>query len=508
MILLFIILLAAFSANGQIFLHGTTGIQGERVTNCLVSTCSGSYFDNGGNAGNYANNVAGGLYRVFCPSMIGGCVRVTFNSFRTESGFDYLTIGNGATQNSPVFTTPPANNVTGRITGVLAVPFTYTANNPSGCLTFRFTSDATINDAGWSASLSCVPCATPGFGPNGIDPNDCTRAIPVCGNSNITGNATSPGLLAEGCPSNSCPAGGENHTQWYLLTVQSSGTLNWLIDPTINTDDYDFAVYGPNVTCGNLGNPVRCSDSGNTGNTGSDAVSIDNIENVTGNSFVAQMNVIAGQTYYMVVDEWSANSGGGYTLSWGGTASLSCSPILPIKLLHFGAQYRENSRDAYLSWATASEYLNPGFTVERSYDGINFDSIGWVETKGNGTTRQDYEFIDGYPSSNGYTYYRLKWVDNNRDSYSDIAAIAVDNPIEYGILVFPNPTNSKITIRNFYTGTASLEVYDILGRIVISKEIFNNSNDEIVSLENYPAGSYIFKIEGRTFSKEYLIIKK
>ncbi len=174
LILLFLFLCVTY-LSGQTYLHGTTGIRNERVTNCVVSTCSGTYLDNGGAAGNYSSNIAGGLYRVFCPSTVGNCVRVTFNSFRTEAGFDYLTIGNGATQNSPVFTNSPATVPSGRISGTPAVPFTYTANNPSGCLTFRFTSDGSITDAGWSASLSCVPCATAGNGPNLTDNNDCSR---------------------------------------------------------------------------------------------------------------------------------------------------------------------------------------------------------------------------------------------------------------------------------------------------------------------------------------------
>ena len=194
----------------QTFFHGTAGINGERVTHCLVSTCSGTYLDNGGAAGNYSNNIAGGLYRVFCPSIVGNCVRARFTQFRTEATFDFLTIGNGATQNSPVFTNAPATLPFGRIFGTPAVPFTYTANNPSGCLTFRFTSDFSVTDVGWSATLSCVPCATIGNGPNLIDNNDCSRLTPLC--SNITNNTNSrgPGLLAEGCIGNACPAGSVN----------------------------------------------------------------------------------------------------------------------------------------------------------------------------------------------------------------------------------------------------------------------------------------------------------
>ena len=49
-----------------LYSHGTAGINSERVTHCLESTCSGIYTDDGGASGDYSINIAGGLYRVFC----------------------------------------------------------------------------------------------------------------------------------------------------------------------------------------------------------------------------------------------------------------------------------------------------------------------------------------------------------------------------------------------------------------------------------------------------------
>jgi hypothetical protein len=496
------------NSKAQTFLHGTVGIQGERVTNCLTSTCTGNYFDSGGNAGNYTNNITGGLYRVFCPTIPGNCMRVTFNRFSTEATFDFLTIGNGATQNAPVFTNPPALNPSGRISGNPAVPFTYTANNPSGCLTFRFTSDFSVISSGWAASLSCIPCATLGNGPNLIDNNDCSRATPLCSGTSLNLNARGPGLVAEGCTGNTCPAGGENHTNWYTFTVATSGTLTMLIDPQTNTDDYDFAIYGPNTTCNTLGVPIRCTDSGNTGNTGLNTTAVDNIESVTGDAFLAQMNVIAGQTYTLVVDEWLSNTGNGYALSFGGTATLDCDPLLELKLLNFSAEYRNDHKDVIVFWSTLSEYSNNFFIIEKSIDGITFDSIGTTPSQGN-TQRADYTFIDNSIIPNGMSYYRLKWYEEGVITYSDISAIAVNDPTLNGIVIYPNPTNNIVNIQNFNGNLkCHLKIYNSLGQIIYQRNnLFMISTLEQVIMRQLPAGTYSFEISSDSFRKSYLIVK-
>jgi len=257
--LVVLILLFTITAQAQTYFHPTVGIQSEFVGSCLVSTCSGTYYDNGGAGGGYSNNI-NQVYRVFCPNTAGQCMRVTFNSFNIENGWDFLLVNNGPTQNSPTFTGFPADpTVYAGITGLngnlgFATPFSYTSTDPSGCLTFRFYSDNLFNGPGWNATLQCVPCAG---GPNGTDNNDCINLTPLCSGTTINGASSGPGIVAEGCTGGTCPAGGENFSNWYTITAQTTGSFNITLTPTVATGDYDFAIYGPNVTCGALGAPIR-----------------------------------------------------------------------------------------------------------------------------------------------------------------------------------------------------------------------------------------------------------
>jgi len=480
------------------YTHPTTGINGEYVGSCLVTDCGPfTYTDNGGAGSNYSNSI-NAIYRVFCPNTAGNCMRVTFNSFNAETNWDYLTVGNGPTQNSTLFTTPPAT-AAGRLTGNLnlSAPFTYTSTDASGCLTFRFTADGSINRAGWDATLQCVPCAG---GPNGTDNNDCQTLTALCSSAAVASNSTGPGIVAEGCTGSTCPAGGENHTNWYQIQIATSGNLNITITPNTPTDDYDFAIFGPNVTCGALGAPIRCTDSGLQGITGTSAAALDNTEDVMGDSFVRQIAAIAGETYIIVVDKWSGTGGTGYNMSFGsgpGSASLDCV-ILPVELTEFTADYIPADNNVELFWSTASERDNDRWDIEHSIDGVNYSTIHTM--KGAGTTADEtqYFMIDNSPSI-GVNYYRLnQWDINGNGKYSEVRAVNVLSN-EYDMLsAFPNPTNgdAELVFNSYKKESVLLTVQSYDGKNIIHTPIdaVKGTNRYNLNLEQQSKGLYIISV--------------
>lgn len=300
----------------QTFILPSTGVQSTFSGGCPVGTCAGTLLDPGG-AGNYSNNI-NSIYQTFCPTTPGNCLQVTFSAFNTESGFDYLTIGNGPAQNSAVFIGAPAN-ASGQIMGNLAgsVPFSYTANNSSGCLTFRFTSDFINVRAGFTASLTCVPCGAALPAGN----SDACAASFICSNLGFNDVSNGPGINpTEGCGGTNCVTG-ENYSNWYSFTPSTSGSLTFTLNPNTVSDDFDYALFGPNVACGSLGAPVRCSYAANTGNTGLGSGAVDVSEDVNGNGWTSPINVTAGQSYMLMVNNWTAG-GAGFNILFGGTATL------------------------------------------------------------------------------------------------------------------------------------------------------------------------------------------
>jgi Secretion system C-terminal sorting domain len=458
LLILFTFLFPAF-VSAQVYTAPTVGVQSTYNGACLVSTCSGTYYDNGGAGGNYAANV-NNIYRTFCPNTAGMCLRATFTSFSMNDTYflcfgpssccDYLSILNG-----------PAQNSTALYSNCTSSPGTITSTDPSGCLTFRFVSDGSVQLAGWACTFSCMAC---GGGPSGTTNADCAFATAICNDQTFTDAANGPGIVAEGC--SGCNTS-EVYTNWYRITILTSGTLEFTINPNVNSDDFDPVLYGPNVTCGSLGSPIRCSyaASAGSGNTGLGNGAVDASEDVAGDQWVSPLNVTAGQTYYVLINGWSASSGSnGFLFDWTGTAGLSCA-ILPAEIVNFSGQYLPEQNTTELFFQTDMERDMKNFSIERHSAGADWKNIHDFAPNG---TQSAYLFYDPKPMP-GHNQYRVKMTDINGEVfYSD--EIEVEVAVQELFYLFPNPAGSVINIeagsQEGFEG--KLELLNPLGQVIQS----------------------------------------
>lgn len=168
---------------------------------------------------------------------------------------------------------------------------------------------------------------------------DCVTALGVCGNSNITYSPTGIGAVNESL--GDCLSTGEHNSIWYKFKIATSGTLTFVINPADPTVDYDWAVYGPNTSCGSLGFPIRCNAAtviGVSPDTGLNMTST--ITSAAGGSntpYCKYMDVIAGETYFLYLDNFQGGASTNtspFTLTWGGTAMLA-SPFTDPAILQF-----------------------------------------------------------------------------------------------------------------------------------------------------------------------------
>ena len=83
----------------------------------------------------------------FLPASEGGIIEVTFQSFDTENNYDWLYIYDGTSTSAPQIGSQHSGSDN---------PGTVTATNAAGAITFRFTSDSSVNKTGWAAHVRCL----------------------------------------------------------------------------------------------------------------------------------------------------------------------------------------------------------------------------------------------------------------------------------------------------------------------------------------------------------------
>ncbi len=177
------------------------------------------------------------------------------------------------------------------------------------------------------------------------------------------------------------------------------------------------------------------------------------------------------------------------------TLPVGCLP-LPVRWLSFTG--REMNKRVVLNWATASEYNNHYFIVEKSINGSSdFTEIGRLNSKSeNG---DNYEFWDNDPSS--INYYRLKQVDKDgKSSYSDNVLVKLLG--KFSFAAYPNPANQQITIEYsdaYRNGQVALLNSD--GKRVVLQQLkgFNKTNLNVSSLA---VGMYVVEITTPSGTKQ------
>ncbi|MBA4141172.1 MAG: T9SS type A sorting domain-containing protein, partial [Segetibacter sp.] len=160
---------------------------------------------------------------------------------------------------------------------------------------------------------------------------------------------------------------------------------------------------------------------------------------------------------------------------------------------------RKDSKNL-LSWTTLTEQNNKGFEIQRSADGSNFSSIGFVMSKainGNSTTNIDYQFEDTKPfAANGY--YRVMQIDKDgKLMYSNAVLLKGLKRGDVTLSVYPNPVKSilNMVITAPENNKATLTITDALARTVMQKteQLLSGDNNVSINVAGLATGSYTIK---------------
>ncbi len=191
-------------------------------------------------------------------------------------------------------------------------------------------------------------------------------------------------------------------------------------------------------------------------------------------------------------------SGTGFTSfsPFGITSQLA---ILPVTFINFSGSRTSNGNK--LTWVTSSEQNNVGFEVQRSTDGQNFTSIGFVNTQapGGSTSNLTYNFIDDKINKAAVHYYKLRQVDiNNQSKNSGIVTIKGEQTIVFTIDgIAPNPVQNNLiaSISSPTKNRINLQVIDMMGRMVQQQQVIIQEGTNVipVNVSTLRSGIYLLK---------------
>ncbi len=274
---------------------------------------------------------------------------------------------------------------------------------------------------------------------------DCVSALPICSDATFNGSSNGAGSVNDLTAGNEDCLFGENQSSWLYIEITSPGDFMFTISPDNGTDDYDFALWhyvgGVGQQCPPADGEVdRCSYGAGAGfggsyDTGLDDGTIvtpaptDNSESASGDNWVNELPVVAGDAIMLIIDNFSSTTSP-YTLDFTGDAGLDCT-ILPSEFMTFYAV--EEGNDNLIKWTTLTEINNSYFTVQHSLDGETWETIGIVDGAGTSSEKQHYALMHNDVRKT-VNYYRMYQTDFDGTEGS-MKVISIDNSFSGGKVV-------------------------------------------------------------------------
>jgi hypothetical protein len=169
------------------------------------------------------------------------------------------------------------------------------------------------------------------------------------------------------------------------------------------------------------------------------------------------------------------NSGSAGATSAGSGAGINnagvltgLNTVLPVTIASFRAQRNGNGNDLYWSSGDVSQHLS--FDIQRSVDGVSFNTIGTVDEPTGGTSTQEYRYTDHSPAP-GKNFYRLMST-GLAGGQTWSAIVSIDrSAAQQTLSVYPNPAGRQFTISLETTAnpTVLVNISDLAGKIVWSR---------------------------------------
>ncbi len=366
---------------------------------------------------------------------------------------------------SPVFSTISASTTTAGTTWSPELEL-----QPLTTYYWRVRGMNTCGNGNWSAvsSFTTVPCFT-------YTSANVPVTIPSSGSPTVTStlNITDAGIATD------------------LNVVNLSGTHTWINDLAID-------LIGPDNTTVTLFAQI-CDDEDNFNINFSDQAASSNYPcpPTDGGAYRPQ-NPLSPFNNKSITGIWTLrvrdlfNQDGGQLQSWGIRVCPSGSSLLPVEWLSFYVLALEDHGSIRLNWATAAEFNNAGFQIERKTDNESeFATIAWIDSKGNEGVSQHYEWTDLSAQRGLRYYYRLRQLDyDGKESYSPVrTAELTSSDDECRLTWLPAQNMLLLGCPERTTSPATCIIYNMQGQQLSSINIGTDTHS--LNLDELPSGVYL-----------------
>ncbi len=211
------------------------------------------------------------------------------------------------------------------------------------------------------------------------------------------------------------------------------------------------------------------------------------------------------------------NGAGGAIVSWtdyrNGISDIYANRVvasgtLPVRILNFDAQYV--TRAIALTWRTSFEQNSKTFTVQRSTDGANFQTITALPAAGNSTVLRLYKYNDeaALRLPNKTLYYRVFETDiDGKQIFTDVKTVKLPALKNQLALKFnPVNTHAVLTYTALANNLAMIRITDLSGKIVLQQKVQVNSGENEFLLQTANLSKGIYQVELLS-SQEHQLVK-
>jgi phosphotriesterase-related protein len=482
-------MLIVFTTNNDVVAAGWSATYTGNPTstgNCVDETftaMTGTITDNSGSA-NYNNSMS--CQKLIQPS---GAVNVTltFNSFATESGYDFVKVYDGATTSSPLL---------GQFSGT-SLPAA--VSSTGGSMLIEFTTDNGVVAAGWSATYTVN---TPALS---VTPE--SRSISsVSGTTTFTVTSNIEWSVSES-------------SGWLTATKTDVTTLTVSYDENTSVDSRsaEIMVSGAGATSQNI--MVNQSGASPTLSVTPESRSISFASGTT--SFTVTSNIIwsvsessdwltatktDATTITVSYDENTSvdSRTSEITVSGAGVTSLNItvnqsgvSPVLIVTPM---------SRSMNAASGTTS------FTVTSNMDWSVSESSDWLSASKTDVATLAVSYDENTSVDSRFSEITVSGVGVYSESVYIIQEGAIPSAFKHTseiqqIKVFPNPVSNK-TWLTYPKGTAKLiEIYEPSGRLLIRLKASDKNEETEIDFSGLNSGLYIYRLidkEGNIYNGKIL----